>query len=180
MGDQIACSPCSFEALLSLPSPGNELLSLGLPASSPQQQAPLPHAAQVQASAAQRTPEMASLNCPISEEEMEWLVALAEEDVAAPASCCGWAAAAPAEAASTSATATAPGQQDAQHMQLVDQRLLQSAPSEPGVSIPSPAAAAAEAANNAAWAADTTAASTGRYGTVTMSRREDSVRMQLT
>lgn len=165
MGDHTACSPCNFEALLALPSPGNDLLSLGLPGASPQQRAP--HAAgQVQPPAGQRTPDMASLSFAISEEEMEWLVALTEGDGAASHGNAA-AAAAAAEAASTSTTMTAPeAQQDAQQMHPVDQRLLHSVNSEPGpltaAGASAAAAAAADAANNAAWAADAAAASTGQ------------------
>lgn len=155
MVDTAACSPCNFEALLALPSPGDELLSLGLPSiASPH----APHAAgQVQPAEEQRTPDATSLNFIISDEEMQWLVALTDEDGIAPDAAAAAASAAAAQPLATSAAmaaAAAPLPQQEQPMQLLDQRLLHSAASMPDLSSASAASAAADVINNACWAVE--------------------------
>lgn len=164
MEDQMACSPCSLDTVLRLPLASNELLSLGLSGLSPQQRAP--HAAaQVQPSPQQRTPDMALLDFPISEEEMEWLVALSYEDAPSsvgsgtPAVRTGPAA---AETVSTSTTVTTlMPQQEVQQMHPNDVMVPCTAFTGLPASQAEAAAGAGQCDNNAAWIADAAASSAG-------------------
>jgi hypothetical protein len=160
MEERIAYSPCSLDSVVNLSLADNELVSLGLSGLSPQERAP--HAAaQVQPSPGQRTPDMGLLDFPISEEEMEWLVALSYgEDPTSvgsgtPAVGTGPAA---AEAASTSTTVTAPTpQQEAQQMRFNDLMV----PCTASTGLTASQAEAAECDNNVAWVADAAATSAG-------------------
>ena len=169
----MACSPCILDSVLRLPSADNELLSMGVSALSPQHRAP--HAAaQVQPSSEQQTPDMALLDFAISEEEMEWLVALSHGDATSSVGS-GTPAAGPvvaAEAALASTIVTAPmPQQEVQQMHPSD--LMVPCTSFTGLTASqadAAAGAAAECDNNCAWVADVAASPVGESTNLRLSR----------